>query len=88
MINAPFSKPDPPIPATALPIINMIDDLAAPQMADPTMKSTTQVRKTRWRYQQVGITGQAHFHLGIFGLCEFNKKSNTPWNSVGNKLCR
>jgi hypothetical protein len=48
MINAPFSNPEPPIPATALPMINMFDDWAAPHMADPTMKSTRHARKTFW----------------------------------------
>lgn len=36
-VNAPFSIPAPPTPWTALPPINILDDVAEPQMADPTV---------------------------------------------------
>lgn len=44
IVSPPFIKPDPPKPATALPIINMDDETAAPQMADPTSNSRKKAR--------------------------------------------
>ena len=35
MVNDPFIKPDVPMPATALPTINMVEDVAAPQISEP-----------------------------------------------------
>jgi hypothetical protein len=31
IVKAPFIRPDPPIPATALPIMNFFEDMATPQ---------------------------------------------------------
>lgn len=36
IVKAPFMSPDPPKPATARPMINIGDDVAEPQIADPT----------------------------------------------------
>jgi hypothetical protein len=36
MTNAEFRRPEPPMPATALPMMSMVDDCAAPQIALPT----------------------------------------------------
>lgn len=36
MVRAPFIKPDMPNPATALPMINMFEEVATPLIKDPT----------------------------------------------------
>jgi hypothetical protein len=38
IVNPPFTMPAPPIPATALPIMNILDDVATPQMSEPNSK--------------------------------------------------
>jgi hypothetical protein len=38
MVRLPFIKPEPPRPATALPIINISELRAAPQIVDPSSK--------------------------------------------------
>jgi len=38
MVKAPFIRPDPPIPATALPIMNIFEDMATPQRREPNSK--------------------------------------------------
>jgi hypothetical protein len=45
MVRAPFIKPDPPIPATALPTINMSDETETPHNRDPNSKTTKKARK-------------------------------------------
>ena len=39
IMKAPFRIPAPPHPATARPAMNIIEDWAAPQIKDPTMKT-------------------------------------------------
>ena len=38
IVKAPFIRPDPPIPATALPIMNIFEDVATPQRREPNSK--------------------------------------------------
>jgi len=45
MVRPPFCKPDPPIPAMARPIINMVDEVAAPQRREPSSKIPKKARK-------------------------------------------
>jgi hypothetical protein len=45
MLYPPFSIPEPPIPAIALPMINIFEDVAAPQMTDPSSKMPKKLRK-------------------------------------------
>ncbi len=45
IVTAPFASPAEPIPAIALPTMNMADELAAPHMADPTSKMIKKVIK-------------------------------------------
>lgn len=45
MVRAPFERPDPPIPAMALPTINIFEDLATPHKRDPSSKSPRKKRK-------------------------------------------
>jgi hypothetical protein len=44
IVRAPFINPELPIPATALPIINMFEDFAMPHNNDP---SSNRARKER-----------------------------------------
>lgn len=46
MTVAPENIPVAPMPATARPTMNTVEFGAAPQMAEPTSKTTTAVRKT------------------------------------------
>jgi hypothetical protein len=39
IVSAPFLSPDPPSPATVRPAINILDECAAPQMAEPASKT-------------------------------------------------
>lgn len=45
IVKAPFPMPDDPAPAMALPTMNIRDEAAAPQMADPISKSKKNTRK-------------------------------------------
>jgi hypothetical protein len=36
IVKAPFVIPDPPIPATALPTMNIFDDVATPHKREPS----------------------------------------------------
>lgn len=45
MVIAPLERPELPIPATALPTINMSDDLATPHKSDPNSNRARKVRK-------------------------------------------
>jgi len=45
MVNAPFTSPAPPSPATALPTINMLEDTATPQSKVPNSKRARKERK-------------------------------------------
>jgi hypothetical protein len=39
IVHAPFDKPDPPIPATARPIMSMAEERAAPHRTEPSSKT-------------------------------------------------
>jgi hypothetical protein len=39
IVKAPFTMPEPPMPATALPTMNIFEDVATPQMREPNSKS-------------------------------------------------
>jgi hypothetical protein len=58
MIKHPFSRPAPPIPATTLPAINVLDDLAVAQTTEPTSNITRQDVKTHW------MAGYFRIHVG------------------------
>lgn len=45
MVIAPFERPEDPKPAMARPTMNMADDWAAPQSADPISKMRKKARK-------------------------------------------
>ena len=44
IVKAPFCIPDPPIPATARPTINILEDVAIAQIRDPTSNMKKNVR--------------------------------------------
>jgi len=48
IVNAPLNNPEPPIPATARPIIRAIDEGATPQMREPISKIARNVMKVIW----------------------------------------
>ena len=45
MVTAPLARPEAPIPATALAMINIFEESAAPHRRDPSSKSARNVRK-------------------------------------------
>lgn len=48
IVRAPVIKPEAARPAIVLPIINIADVIAAPQMADPISKMTKNVKKVHY----------------------------------------
>lgn len=38
IVKPPLTMPDPPIPATALPTMNIFDEVATPQRSEPSSK--------------------------------------------------
>jgi len=48
IVKAPFEIPEDPIPAMALPTINMVDDWAAPHNKDPSWKTKKKARKDHY----------------------------------------
>jgi hypothetical protein len=44
MVMHPFIRPEEPIPATARPTINMVDEVATPQIRDPSSKRKKKLR--------------------------------------------
>jgi hypothetical protein len=48
IVRAPFIKPEAARPATVLPIINIADVTAAPQIAEPISKTTKNVKKVHY----------------------------------------
>lgn len=48
MVNPPFKMPAPPAPEIALPMMNITEDCATPQMRDPASKITNAPMKTVW----------------------------------------
>jgi hypothetical protein len=53
VFKQPFIKPAPPIPATARPIINIVESFAVAQMSDPSSKIP---RKTKNVYCEGGMS--------------------------------
>jgi len=51
IVRAPFVRPDPPSPATARPMINMVDDCAAPQIAEPISNKARKKRNVDYKKQ-------------------------------------
>jgi hypothetical protein len=47
MVSAPFMRPDAPRPDTALPTINMVDEVATPQRREPNSNNAKKDRKVR-----------------------------------------
>jgi hypothetical protein len=45
IVKAPFIKPLPPNPATALPMMSILEETAAPQRAEPSSKTRRKARK-------------------------------------------
>jgi len=45
IVRAPFESPDPPSPAIALPMINMLEDWATPHSKEPSSNRPRKVRK-------------------------------------------
>ena len=60
MVTAPFCNPEPPMPATALPTISMLDDEATPHSSEPSSKSKKKAKNVHlienWLYicRQIG----------------------------------
>ena len=48
MVRAPFERPEPPMPAMALPTINISEEFATPHRRDPSSKSPRKKRKVYW----------------------------------------
>jgi hypothetical protein len=46
IVSAPFTKPAPPIPETARPMINILELTETPQMREPSSKSPRKAKKT------------------------------------------
>ena len=65
MMNTPLRTPAPPQPATALPKMKTIEDLAKAQMRDPapkTMKAPMKVT-LRWHISKNSLLGSAYLLL-------------------------
>lgn len=48
VVTAPLATPADPIPAMRRPTMNIADECAAPQIADPTSKITKKTRKVHY----------------------------------------
>lgn len=48
MVNPPLRMPAPPAPEIALPMMNITEDCAAPQMRDPASNITKALMKVIW----------------------------------------
>jgi hypothetical protein len=46
IVNAPFTSPAPPIPATAREIISILEDVDTAQSSEPSSKMAKKERKT------------------------------------------
>lgn len=49
MVSAPLIKPDAPRPDTALPTINMVDEVATPQRSEPNSNNAKKDRNDHWQ---------------------------------------
>lgn len=45
MVRPPFMMPEDPMPATARPMMSMLDEAARPHMREPSSKTATNVKK-------------------------------------------
>lgn len=48
IVKAPFKMPEPPIPATARPTINIFDDVEIAQIRDPSSKTKKKATKVHY----------------------------------------
>jgi hypothetical protein len=48
IVKHPLKRPEPPIPAIALPIMNMTELVATPHKRDPSSKIDKKTRKVIW----------------------------------------
>jgi hypothetical protein len=48
MVRAPFIIPAPPSPETALPMINMVEDVATPHRREPSSNNPKNARNVHW----------------------------------------
>jgi hypothetical protein len=49
VVRAPVVMPEDPKPAMARPMMNMVDDWAAPHRAEPISKTVKKMRKHHWK---------------------------------------
>ncbi len=68
MVTPPFRIPEVPMPATALPTMSILDDVATPQSKEPSMK--TRVKDKKIRYRALG---------GLHWTCEVGLWKGEPW---------
>jgi len=45
IVKAPFWRPEEPSPATARPMMSIVDEVATPQSSDPSSKTAKKMRK-------------------------------------------
>jgi hypothetical protein len=55
MVSVPLMRPDEPRPATALPMMSMVDELAAPQITEPSSKTKKNARYDHYDHCQCHI---------------------------------
>ena len=67
IVNAPLRIPAPPHPATALPMMNIIEDFAAPHMRDPSSKIRKALMKTTFG-QDISGDPRPGFNILTFEL--------------------
>ena len=71
VLRAPVAMPEDPKPAIARPTMNMTDDWAAPQSADPTSKMRKKTRKHHWT---VGCQSPQ-----VHSLMQKKRGGGVPW---------
>ncbi len=78
MTRAPFKMPAPPAPATALPAMNMREDVAAPQIKDPTTNIMKAPMKISFEAmtQRLSSGRWCHIrtHLGVVEFIHLSKQ--------------
>jgi len=78
--SAPLINPEPPSPATALPTMSITEELAAPQMTDPSSKRTRQAMNDHYAMSRTYQLHHLHSYvpaityfrvqLGVHFTCE------------------